>query len=75
MSVPQGRNILNRFESGSEDEAPVEAAEPLNIVGSNYFDYSSSEGLKKQLMEDIKPGNLLRMELVRDKSGFNTFWP
>jgi len=45
------------------------------LAPSGYFSYSSLHVFKKQLSEPLKRGTLLRLEMVRDKDGFNTFWP
>lgn len=44
-------------------------------VGPEYFSYESNHSLKKQLLSNIREGNKLRMELIRDKSGFCNIWP
>ena len=73
--MPRGRNILNQFEQGSDEEEAVEPTQAIQASGSDYFTYNPLETFKKQISLNVRPGTFLRTELVRDKSGFNTFWP
>lgn len=45
------------------------------VVGSDYFTYEPINTLKKQITEPLKRGNLLRLEMIRDKEWLNAFWP
>lgn len=45
------------------------------ITGSEYFNFANEEVFTKQLYLDIREKTTLRMEIIRDKGGFNTFWP
>jgi hypothetical protein len=57
----------------SEEEEP----KPTTgiVTGSEYFNFKNPTAFRKQIYADIRQKTILRMEMVRDNSGFNTFWP